>query len=68
MVTLKRFVNVRAPGHEVVHRLYSQKMVAGELTQCGIRIQKGWRFGPSMSSIQSPHIGVKLRRCKRCDR
>jgi hypothetical protein len=65
MTTVKRFWNVRRPGG-VVHRMFSKTLVEGNLTQCGIRVQKGWMYwtgGMFPGHQDSPHV---FDRCKRC--
>ena len=50
----------------IKHRFYGRKFVEGELTQCGIRVQKGWAFW--YGNRKRPTWGdVFAKTCKRCD-
>ena len=55
MAKIKRFSYVSAPGSSVAHYHFN-KLLEGELTKCGLRLQKGWKYGPL----------APRRRCKRC--
>jgi hypothetical protein len=59
MSNLKRFFNVSARNSPITHRFFGKSLVEGELTQCGIRMQKGWRYWLAVAHVH--------RRCKRCD-
>jgi hypothetical protein len=64
-VKVRRHYHVKAPTSHVAHKFRGHVFVEGELTDCGIRVQKGWLFWPSGRRPKSIDI---LMHCKRCDR
>ena len=54
-----RFYYIGSPSSEVVH-VHRGKLLEGEAVDCGLRLQKGWKW-----SSPPPH---NKRVCKRCRR
>ena len=65
MAKVKRYAYVSSPHSTVRHRFYGRKFVEGEVTGCGIRVQKGWPFW--YGGGRHPKWGDILGKdCKRC--
>ena len=56
---VKRFLYVSAFKSNILHRLYSGKLVEGEILACGLRTRPGWLW-----AIRHPRF---MQVCKRCE-
>jgi hypothetical protein len=55
---VRRFYYIGSPASNVRHRHFG-KLLEGEAVSCGLRLQKGWKWGP---------LTIKQRLCQRCKR
>ena len=64
MSRVRRFFYAMARGSRILHILIGEKRVEGELTQCGRRVQVGWRW---YSRARSNDRLRDHPRCKQCE-
>lgn len=64
MAKVNRFFYVKSPDSHVAHRFFAKRFIEGEPTQCGIRVQAGWRYWYAGKRPKDMDI---LMHCKRCD-
>lgn len=60
---MKRFWYVFSPRSAVRHRYYGSKMIEGEQTACGIRMQPGWGYYDYLKAKK-----IARANCKRCEK
>jgi hypothetical protein len=60
-MTVKRFTYIRSSRGRVLHIFFYPPFSEGQPTVCGLRVEKGWQYGPRWKS--------KIKAvCKRCQK